>query len=876
MPRPSHIVQSGWKELLKGYESKLMSAERLQVRLQGEGTARQLMEEHLGKFSREHLQTFLSALNTDFINDKERHDRFRPAFLGNQAKQIADSLEAFNRWSQKLWTTEDSQLDDLLDEFWQKNEVAGAGTSLPTAILYLRDPDSYAIWIPGLEQGLKTVLPALKLKKRRTAAGYRIYNKSFQSVRQQLELTTQAMDVILTETSKDTGAKDKDGFETLFNDFIVEYVDSKEGEKHLRSYTALRQEAKASFKSISEMEARGDNITDQVLLKLLPYADTANNRSRGAWIHIAPAITRDIRQWFEGAKWTKPEDWPAVSRTIFGFIKRCLDKPEALAEHCQWFAETVPSKGFQMGMVTPILNALKPDAFNIINDKPRNTLNHFCKTDYEYSLQAYPELNKLNFSFQDQHREQLVAVGQDTALPGDVLDMFTHWLVAVRKFSFKQTKVYKIAPGPGGEYWEQCRDNGYIAIGWNELGDLSGISKEEFEERRDTVLLEFTDWTKSGVGQVWRFSRIQEGDLIIANSGTNRILGFGTVIGPYYYVANTQYGHRLPVMWDDVTPRKVNEASWVSALQKVSADRFEQLRKAEEDIDTTEDDEIHPPIIAPSNNPEYPLEQCSTDTGFAVDQLGRWLGALDRRGQAIFYGPPGTGKTFLAEKLARHLIGGNDGFVKIIQFHPEYAYQDFMQGIRPIIKDDGGLSYKNVPGVFKVFCDRARDCQGPGVLIIDEINRANLARVFGELMYLLEYRNQSVELAGGGSFSIPENIRIIGTMNTADRSIALVDYALRRRFAFIRLAPDYEVLEKAHEETGFDVSGLINVMKDLNTQIGDPHYEVGISFFLVDNLETEIEDIWHMEIEPYLEEYFFDNVSKAEQFSWEKVKGKIL
>ena len=142
-------------------------------------------------------------------------------------------------------------------------------------------------------------------------------------------------------------------------------------------------------------------------------------------------------------------------------------------------------------------------------------------------------------------------------------------------------------------------------------------------------------------------------------------------------------------------------------------------------------------------------------------------------------------------------------------------------------------------------------------------------------MYLLEYRNESVELSGGGQFRIPENARIIGTMNTADRSIALVDYALRRRFAFIRLTPDYEVLKKAHVNASFDVSGLIEVLKELNARIGDPHYEIGISFFLVDNLEDEVEDIWHMEIEPYLEEYFFDNLSKAEQFGWDNVKHKI-
>ena len=176
--------------------------------------------------------------------------------------------------------------------------------------------------------------------------------------------------------------------------------------------------------------------------------------------------------------------------------------------------------------------------------------------------------------------------------------------------------------------------------------------------------------------------------------------------------------------------------------------------------------------------------------------MGRWVRAIERKGQAIIYGPPGTGKTFIAEKLALHLIGGGDGFQEVVQFHPAYAYEDFVQGIRPKARPDGSLDYPVVPGRFLDFCDRSRSCQGRCVLVIDEINRANLSQVFGELMYLLEYRNREVPLASGGMFQIPENVRLIGTMNTADRSIALVDHALRRRFAFLALYPNYEVLSK--------------------------------------------------------------------------------
>jgi 5-methylcytosine-specific restriction protein B len=270
------------------------------------------------------------------------------------------------------------------------------------------------------------------------------------------------------------------------------------------------------------------------------------------------------------------------------------------------------------------------------------------------------------------------------------------------------------------------------------------------------------------------------------------------------------------------------------------------------------------------------LSQCAQETFFDEAKLKRWIRATERKKQAILYGPPGTGKTFIAEKLAQHLVGG-DGFSELMQFHPAYSYEDFIQGIRPQSKD-GALTYPLVSGRFLEFCEKAKSCQGLCVLIIDEINRANLAQVFGELMYLLEYRNKKIRLAGSGElFCIPENVRIIGTMNTADRSIALVDHALRRRFAFIEIRPNYDVLRQYHEknETGFKVDGLIETLKRLNKAIADKHYEIGISFFLTENLADELEDIWQMEIEPYLEEHFYDQLEKVDEFRWDKIEQQV-
>lgn len=283
-----------------------------------------------------------------------------------------------------------------------------------------------------------------------------------------------------------------------------------------------------------------------------------------------------------------------------------------------------------------------------------------------------------------------------------------------------------------------------------------------------------------------------------------------------------------------------------------------------------------PATTPPPPNPPYSLAELAQATYLPQSLLERWVRALHRKGQAILYGPPGTGKTYVAEGLAKHLIGGGNGFTELVQFHPAYTYEDFIQGLRPQAHEHGGLDYPLVAGRFLEFCEGARKRDGPCVLIIDEVNRANLARVFGELMYLLEYRGRSVPLAGGGQLSIPENVRLVGTMNTADRSIALVDHALRRRFAFLPLYPNYDVLQQYHADTGFPVQGLINTLRKLNTQIADTHYEVGISYFLCADLSVQIEDIWRMEIEPYLEEYFFDQPEKVKLFQWEQVHSSIL
>jgi 5-methylcytosine-specific restriction endonuclease McrBC GTP-binding regulatory subunit McrB len=262
--------------------------------------------------------------------------------------------------------------------------------------------------------------------------------------------------------------------------------------------------------------------------------------------------------------------------------------------------------------------------------------------------------------------------------------------------------------------------------------------------------------------------------------------------------------------------------------------------------------------------------------------LERILRLLDDKGQVVFYGPPGPGTTFVARELAGHIARGG-GTVEKVQFHPSYAYEDFVEGYRPRLSD-GQVTYEVVDGPLKRIAATATERPDvTHVLLIDELNRANVSKVLGELLFLLEYRDEEIRLQYSDTpFALPTNLRIIATMNTADRSIALVDTALRRRFHFVPFFPDTQpidsLLRRWLADNAPDLEWVADVVGRANRMLADRNVAIGPSHFLRRRLNEELVRLaWENSVLPFLEEHFFADPDQLERFNLDRLrKGASL
>ena len=289
-----------------------------------------------------------------------------------------------------------------------------------------------------------------------------------------------------------------------------------------------------------------------------------------------------------------------------------------------------------------------------------------------------------------------------------------------------------------------------------------------------------------------------------------------------------------------------------------------------------------PPTELVAVVPEDPLRELADRLHLPVDFLQNIETLLEEKKQLIFQGPPGTGKTYVAQALARHLAGGEDR-CQLVQFHPSYSYEDFVRGYRPTLLDNGQSGFTLKDGPFMRIARRAqKDTDGKYFLIIDEINRGNLAKVFGELYFLLEYRQTPMDLMyqkdGESAFTTPDNLYFVGTMNTADRSIALVDLALRRRFAFVDFSMTKEPVKgllrrwlAANDLS--DMNWVADVLDRANAKLHDRHAAIGPSYFMrIDLDEAAVVRIWNHNVLPYVEEHLFGEHDQLAEFELDKLR----
>ena len=439
-------------------------------------------------------------------------------------------------------------------------------------------------------------------------------------------------------------------------------------------------------------------------------------------------------------------------------------------------------------------------------------------------------------------------------------------------------RYWLYAPGEGSCMWDEFYTSGIMAIGWGEIGDLSTFdSKDAMKIKMREVIDESLSY-KNAAHATWQFANeMKIGDIVFVKKGMHQIIGRGVVMSDYEYdnTRDDEYKNIRQVDWTHNGEWPHPGQAVMKTLTDITSytDYVEKLNSLFED-ETEEDAED-----VEKTYPPYTKEDFLSEVFMPEEEYDKLSGILRIKKNIILQGAPGVGKTFVAKRIAFSMMGVKDvERVMMVQFHQSYSYEDFIMGFRP---STDGFELKR--GAFYNFCKKAEiDEDNDYFFIIDEINRGNLSKIFGELFMLIENDKRGVSLQllySDEKFSVPKNIYIIGMMNTADRSLAMLDYALRRRFAFFEIKPGFTTdgfreYRMSLENEKFDkliacVESLNNVISN-DESLGDG-FCIGHSYFCnlsPDTIDNQVlSGIVEYELIPLLKEYWFDEPTKVKDWS---------
>ena len=472
----------------------------------------------------------------------------------------------------------------------------------------------------------------------------------------------------------------------------------------------------------------------------------------------------------------------------------------------------------------------------------------------------------------DQGRVAVQRFTDPTALQAESLRLFNRWSQAQKKLQ-RRAWLVRGSSVRGANIVREWLEEGWVSIAASQLpGVAHEVTPEEVAEatRQAYGHLKHQE-LKSKVDEVLAFvTKMSSGDLVLTTSDQWVYVGDLNGDWEWHESAERRSNLRRAVLWRNAD-NPIDFADLPAPLPAKLATGATVVDLTSE-LDLIDDLTKTPPSAAtPSPGLHHQLPELSDALAEELLLEAQWVkrvrDLLDERRQIVLYGPPGTGKTYLARKLAADLVGPEQ--VSLVQFHPAYTYEDFFEGFRPNGGEGGSIGFELRAGPLRRLVSRAVEHREQAfILIIDEINRANLAKVFGELYFLLEYRDEAVELmysTGDDPFSLPPNIYLIGTMNTADRSVALVDSAIRRRFAFVALDPSAEptrsLLRKWSTRHGLPPMAA-DLLEELNRRIDDPDFQIGPSYFMRSTASDafsheRLERIWSADLEPLLQEHFY-------------------